>query len=415
MVYQKRNIEKEIEPLFKVFPVISITGPRQSGKSTMLKHYMNKSWKYFNLDDRSLLIKAIDDPDLFVKDFNSNVILDEVQKAPILFHSIKKIVDEGFKWKIILSGSANFLLMKSITESLAGRAGILELLPFSISESLSIKQGGIVETILKSKNVKELYKEISPIKPIKEEKLKNFILHGGFPKVHNLNSNQQKEQWFQNYITTYIEKDLRDIAKIPELGNFQTVYNMLCYQSGNVLNMSHISSDVGINVNTVKNYISILETSYQFKKLYPFRIQRNKILVKNPKIFSLDTGIINFILKNFDKERMLTSGYWGNILESYVFSEIYKSIKNHLHRPDFYFYRTKNNAEIDFILQLGEKIIPIEIKSSYQIKPQVLRGLKLFIESYSRYKVEYGIIFYRGEHVTYLDEKIIGVPLTFLY
>lgn len=415
MEYKKRILENQLDSLFEVFQVISVTGPRQSGKSTMLENYANNKWQYFNLDNRTLRLKVSQDPDLFVRGFQSNIIIDEAQKVPDLFHSIKEIIDRGYSYKIILSGSANFLLMQSITESLAGRVGILELHPYSIAEFLSIKPNGYIYDFLDSKNIEALFKRLSSKKHIDENKLLDFILDGGFPKIHNLKSHNDKLQWFQNYITTYIEKDLRDIGNIVDLESFQVIYNLLAYQATKLLNMSNIASDIGLNLNTIKKYISILETSYQYKKLFPFKLGYKEKITKSPKIYGFDSGMINFLIKNFDRDRMINSGYWGVILENWIFTELYKCIKDLVPKPQLHFYRTRNDAEVDFVIEHGKKLIPIEIKTSYNIKSMDLRSLKSFIGSYTKFEIPYGLVIHRGEKVSYLDDKILGIPLTIIY
>lgn len=414
MIYKERLLEKEINELFKVFQVVAICGPRQSGKSTMLKNLKGK-WEYFNLDDRVIRNKIVNDVDLFVRDFQSNIIIDEAQKIPDLFHAIKAIVDKGFPHKIILSGSSNFLLLQSITESLAGRIGILELLPFSFSEASSIKSSEYMSDILHSTDINELHKKIKNKKQVAESELIDFILYGGFPKIHSLDNVSLKERWFQGYITTYIEKDIRDLMRIANLGDFQNVYNILAYRTGNVLNLSNISSDIGVNIGTLKNYLQLLESSYQYKKIFPFLSTPKKSITKHPKIFGFDTGMLNFILKNFDRERMFNSGFWGNILETWVFSEIYKSIKDLSSKPNLNFYRTKNHAEVDFVLRSGKKLIPIEVKTSYQISHLHLRGINSFMDSYDSYDIPYGIVIHRGEKVSFLSDKILGLPITLIY
>ena len=164
MEYRKRFIESEIDDLFEIFPIVSLTGPRQSGKSTLIKHYISKKkipWSYISLDDREILLRIKEDPALFAHSINSNIAIDEAQKAPELFHALKQVVDAGLKHKIILSGSANFLLLKSITESLAGRVGLLELQAFSIAEAYEYKSNSLIHKIIKNHSVKDLYETLT--------------------------------------------------------------------------------------------------------------------------------------------------------------------------------------------------------------------------------------------------------------
>lgn len=409
MNYKKRLLESEIYKLLKIFPIVSITGPRQSGKTTLIKAITDKSknWKYYNLDNREILLKIKEDPSLFTNSLSSNTVIDEAQKAPELFHSLKELVDSGFKHKIIISGSANFLLMKSITESLAGRVGILELLPFTVSEATSSTSKKIIKLILSSKDVIDFKDKLIRLKKTKPSDMLEFILMGGFPKVYELNQTQASK-WFEAYISTYIEKDLRDLSQITNLDSFQKVYKILAFQTGNILNINNISSDLGIDSKTVKKYVSILESSYQCKLIYPFHMKTNKQLVKRPKIYYFDTGLINYFYENHTNDQMLNGGEWGKILETFLFSELYKEIKDITPKPSINFWRTNNGAEVDFVITTGKKLYPIEVKSSFKINHYELRGMQSFMESYQN--VPFGIVIYRGQESILVDKKIIAIP-----
>jgi uncharacterized protein len=416
--YKPRLLETKISEYFEVFSVVSVIGPRQCGKSTLLEHYSKQSqskWQYFNLDIRALRSKVEADPDLFVKDFDSNIIIDEAQKVPDLFDALKSLVDKKFPHKILLSGSTNFLMLESISESMSGRVGILEMLPFSLSESLEISSNNIVYRLIQAKDTKSALKELKNLDHVEEKEIFDFILKGGFPKIHELKSNKAIDTWFQSYLTTYIDKDVRDIANISDLENFQNVYKLLAYQSSNMLNFSNIAGDIGLDTKTIKKFFTVLEMTYHYKKLFSFRENFKAKISKTPKLFSIDTGMLNHLLNNFEKDEMLNSGHWSKILETWVFSELYKQIKNSSPKRDLYFYRTRNDSEVDFVIQVGKQLIPIEVKSGYQVKPMQLRSMKTFIDDYSaKFKVPFGIVFHRADEVSNLADNIIGVPLTLL-
>lgn len=418
MVYKPRLIEEKIEEYFDVFSLVSIIGPRQCGKSTLLEHYSrnNKSqWQYFNLDLRAQRAKVEADPDLFVRDFESNVIIDEAQKVPDLFHALKSLVDKKFPYKILLSGSTNFLMLKSVSESMSGRIGILEMLPFSLAERLEIKSNNLVSLFLQAKDINALFKKISKLEKVDENKIFDFILKGGFPKIHELKSFEAIDIWFQNHLTTYIDKDVRDLASINDLEAFQQVYKLLAYQSANLLNFSNISGDIGLDVKTIKKFFSILEMTYHYKKLFSFRENFKEKITKMPKVFGVDTGMLNHLLSNSSKDAMLNSGHWSGILETWVFCELYKQTKNSSPKKEIYFYRTRNDSEIDFVLQQARRLIPIEVKSGSQIKPMQLRGIKAFIDDYSKkFEIPFGIVFHRADEVSWLAENILGLPLALL-
>jgi len=417
MNFKNRTITPFIPENFEVFPIVSITGPRQSGKSTLINHYISedKNWRYYSLDDRELLLRIKDDPGLFVKTIDSNTAIDEAQKAPDLFHSLKLLVDSGFSKQIILSGSTNFLLLKSITESLAGRAGILELLPFSLSEALELPSNKFIHTIISTDIIDTLFKTVSrTFGQVSDRKLLSFILYGGYPKIHNLKTRQAGLLWFKNYVSTYIERDLRDLAQVGDIDTFQHVYRLIAFYSGNIMNMSAIAGNTGVSVQTIKRYISILRTSFQSTLLPSYHINQKKQITKAPKLFCFDTGLMNYFLKNTTIDNMTNCMQWGAILETHVFTEIYKEIINTVQGVFVYYWRTNNGAEVDFVIEYQDKLIPIEVKGGVQIKKQSLRGMKSFIESQTNKKVPFGIVLYRGDNVIYLDRNIIGIPLTSL-
>lgn len=418
MKYKKRLIESEISNLFKIFPVVSITGPRQSGKSTLIKHYTDKQkeeWDYISLDDRGTLLNIKEDPTLFAKSIKSNIAIDEAQKAPDLFHALKQVVDEGLPHKIILSGSANFLLLKSITESLAGRVGLLELQPFSVAEAYSLKPNQIVSKIIKHKSIDDLHSELIKLQKnqISDEQLLNFALYGGFPKIHEI-EHEEKWKWFARYISTYIERDLRDLSQIGNLDAFQKVYKLFAFQTAQLLNMSNIANDTGIDSKTVRHYLSILESSYQCKKLPAYFSNKRKQVIKNPKVFYSDTGLVNFHQKNSDIDSMLNRGDWGHILETFIHSELHKEIKDWTMPASLNFWRTNNGAEVDFIIEYGQTLYPIEVKSGAQINTTELRGLESFMEAESN-KVPFGIVLYRTDKVHFIKKNTLGIPMNMLY
>ncbi len=418
MKYKQRFLEQQINPLFKIFPIVIITGPRQSGKSTLIQHYIDNKWKYYTLDNRDILLRIQNDPTMFVNNLDSATVIDEAQKYPELFHSIKQIVDEDFPYKIILSGSANLLLLQSVTESLAGRAGFLELLPFSIAEAHSLKSNNILLDLLNSNKINDLKNSLisKQKKQISDKKLLNFIFQGGYPRIIELqNNNKNILRWFENYITAYIERDLRNLAQVGDLNIFQMVYKILSYQTGSIINFSSIAQDLGITSNTVKRYLSILETSYQFKNLSSYHIKQKKQIIKAKKIYMMDTGLINYFQQNENIDKMMLSSNWGKILENHVYTEIIKSINNIFPKPPVFYWRTNNGAEVDFIIEYKNKLIPIEVKAGVQIRKSSIRGLKSFYSSQTFKKVPFCAVLYRGKEIYLIEKNIIAIPLSMFY
>ena len=412
MKYITRHLEQKIKEYINQFPVVVLTGARQAGKSTLLKHiFQAKGWEYVNFDQRGVLERVKSDPDLFVKDISSNIIIDEAQKAPELFHSIKWRIDEGLKYKIILSGSANFQLLHRVTETLAGRVGVLELFPLSLNEKY--KHINILGLLFSSEDIEKISDKIKNCKSMKDEYIFQHILWGGYPRLLEYKNSEQKLNWFENYRTTYIERDLRDLTQVADISDFQRFYQMLAFQIGNILNLSNIANDIGITVPTCKKYLQILEASYQYFLLKPYHINIHKRLIKSPKVYSLDTGLCNFFLGNNSIKQLKESGKFGSIFENCIISELMKQNSLLPRRNNMYFWRTSNGAEIDLIIEKGQDLIPIEIKSNVKISDVSIRGLVDFMKLKITKRVLFGVVFYRGDKIFRLSDKILAIPVSY--
>ena len=415
MVYLSRWQETPLEAHLKQFPVVCLTGPRQSGKSTLLKHIQKSDWEYITLDQRGLMEQALRDPDLFIQNFKTPVIIDEAQKAPPLFHSIKAEIDKNPKKRFILSGSANFHLMQNITETLAGRASLLELYPFSIGEILKIRHPIFLQNLFKTKTFAKLQ---TLVRSIKIKRLKNIYYHilwGGMPKIQELLSSEERMLWFENYRSTYIERDLRNLAQIGNLDDFQKFYQAVAFQTGNILNLSDLSKDIGVTVPTCKRYFDILRTSYQAFALPAYHANIKKRLVKTPKCYFLDTGMACFFLRYESEEMLKNSGRLGNLFETWVLNEMKKGIATLPVAPALHFWQPHAGYEIDLVMESGEFLYPMEVKHAIRIQNEDIRGLQNFMKDIKKKQIPFGIIWYRGEQIQTVAPQIIALPLEYLW
>jgi len=341
-----RIITAKSQELLKKFPIISITGPRQAGKTTLIQNIFSDK-PYISLEDPDMREFALSDPRSFLEKYSDGCILDEVQKVPELFSYLQTFVDQDKKLgKFILSGSQNFLLNENISQSLAGRVGILRLSTFSIEEI----------------NVS----------------LQDNMFRGGYPPLYDLKRNLEPKDWFWNYIETYLERDVRNIINVSNLRTFQTFLKICAGRVGQVINYSNIANDCGITQNTVKSWLSLLESSYIIFFLPPYYKNFKKRLTKSPKIYFYDTGLLSYLLGIRSKDQIDIHFAKGHIFESFVFSEIMKFFYNRGIRPDIYFFRDKNGNEVDGILEYNTKIYPIEIKAGKTISQDYFKGLNFF-------------------------------------
>lgn len=364
----KRHLHPVLKKSAKLFPVIILTGPRQSGKTTLAKATF-KDAQYVSLEDPALRNLALQDPKGFLNQFGNNqVILDEAQQAPQLFSYIQIAVDNNdIAGQYIITGSQNFLLLEKISQSLAGRCAIHHLLPFSNAELLNKKPTN-PETITDIKS--------SPLKTKNETTPNLFktLWTGSYPRIHDKNIPPQ--QWLANYVQTYIERDVRSIVNVSDLETFNRFVRLCAGRTGQILNLQSLGNDCGIDSKTAKRWISILETSFIIKLLRPYHKNFNKRLIKSPKLYFLDSGLICYLLGIQKPDELMMHSARGAIFESWVIAEFYKNYYHTGKRPAIYYFRDSNNNEIDLMLEQGSNVIPIEIKSSQTINNEFFKGIE---------------------------------------
>ncbi|MCL2505651.1 MAG: ATP-binding protein [Alphaproteobacteria bacterium] len=356
-MYIKRTIEKSIKESSDFFPVVLITGPRQVGKTTVFQNCEKKKRTYVSLDTLDNRRLAQTDPRDFLERYPAPVLIDEIQYAPELFPYIKSIVDEdkksGAYW---ITGSQQFELMKNVTESLAGRVGILSLQGLSQTEKNGTpKQPPFLPTTeylsVKSKNEKK----------ISVQKIFKTIWKGSYPKLFTDKDNRW-ELFYGAYVKTYIERDVRQLKTVQNELDFMKFMTALAARTGQLLNYSDLAKDVGVAVNTIRAWISVLQTSGLIYLLQPYSNNLTNRVIKTPKVYFMDTGIACYLTKWNSPETLEAGAFAGAIFETYVVSEIIKSYWHNGKEPAVYFYRDHDAKEIDVILEENGKLYPLEIK-----------------------------------------------------
>ncbi|MFC1616645.1 ATP-binding protein [Candidatus Margulisiibacteriota bacterium] len=326
MQYINRNLERVIENYLKIFPVVSVTGPRQSGKSTLLKYKFSSKYKYITFDDPVQIELFESDPKGFMKNHQNYTIFDEVQRVPDLFHYLKIEVDNNRSTygKYILTGSNQFQINNRITETLAGRIGLLSLLPFQFNEI-----------------------------PKKQREL--AIINGCYPEVVVRNY-QYVREYYAEYIKNYIERDVRSIANIINLRDFQRFVFLLASLTAQELNMNKIANEIGITVKTVQHWISILEASYIIFLLPPYYNNLGKRIVKRPKLYFYDTGLVCYLTGIRDSDSLRFGPLAGPIFENFIIADIKKNIFHYNSDLYLYYFRSNLGLELDLIIEnLSEK------------------------------------------------------------
>lgn len=351
----QREIQDRVIQASKKMPVICITGPRQSGKTTLVK-YLFPDFKYFNLEFPEHRQFAQTDANSFLSEIENGIIIDEIQRVPDLLSTIQYIVDEKkIIGKVIITGSQNILLMQSVSQTLAGRVALFTLLPFSVSEL----QGTDFE----------------------ENTLEDYMVKGFFPRIYD--QKLDKNTWLQDYINTYIERDVRQITAVKDLTMFSNFVHLCAGHTGQIINYSTFSNNLGVDVKTVKAWMSILETSYVVFLHQPYYKNFNKRIIKSPRLYFYDPGLACNLLGIAKANEITTHYLKGGLFESFVISELHKHIFNHRLNANIYFFRDSNGNEIDAITELSGKPKAIEIKSGKTIIPDFFKSFKYFDKLFS--------------------------------
>ncbi len=398
-------IERTIQPVLceavSQFPSVILTGPRQSGKTTLLKHLFENTFRYVSLEPPDVRESANADPRGFLDIYEPPVILDEVQYAPELLPYIKERIDidRSLKGRYIITGSQNLLVMKRVTESLAGRSAVLRLLPLSFHELTHNPQAKLpwendFTTRDKTIELSDLWKQ---------------LLRGGYPELA-AEPARNANLWYSSYVQTYLERDVRELKQIGDLSGFQSFLRILAARSSQLLNLSDVSRDLGVAVNTVRAWLSILEATFQVIVLRPYFENVGKRLVKTPKVYFTDVGMLCYLTGLKDPEHASAGPLSGAIIETAVLSEVLKWSVHRGTEPHLYFWRTSRGAEVDIVIERQGRLIPIEVKQTSTPRPKMASGILSFMDDYSS-KSDKGWLIHLGNTTLPLAPNIIAHPL----
>ena len=399
--YITRTLESVLERAAEEFPVVILTGPRQSGKTTLLQHLFAESYAYVSLEPPDVRAAASEDPRGFLAMYPPPAILDEVQYAPDLLPYIKERVDANRTeyGQYLLTGSQNLLLMQQVTESLAGRAAILRLLPLSQREALGAPDAPFPW---------ESDEKCPPRRQLAYDLLWERLLRGSYPELI-ADPKKDASLWYASYIQTYLERDVRSLRQVGDLTTFQNFVRAIAVRSGGLLSLSEVSRDIGVAVNTAKAWLSVLEATYQVIILRPYFANVGKRLVKTPKLYFTDVGILCHLAGLKDPQHAASGPMRGAIFETAVLMEI---IKTYLHRgkePRVYFWRTAAGAEVDILVEVNGYLVPIEVKLSATPRPAMAKGITILQADLGK-KVAPGYIVHLGDVRLPLGQGAIALP-----
>lgn len=392
-----RNLKKQILQASREYPILAIVGPRQSGKTTLAKSLF-PSHKYLSLENPDIRKIAEEDPRSLLEDFGEKLILDEIQRVPELFSYLQEKADSNKKCgKYILTGSHQFLLMQSISQTLAGRVATFRLFPFTLSELIWKKRDNSFEEIIRIN-----YHKRNAVPDIA-----GLILSGFYPPIHD--RKLESRRWIENYIESYIERDVRSLINVSDLRTFGNFLKVCSAHAGNLINYASIANAIGISEPTIKRWISLLETSGIIFILQPWFQNISKRVVKTPKLYFTDTGILCYLLSIRDKESLLTHPSFGSIFENFVIADIYKRFYHTGEIPPIYFYRDKTGLEIDFLVNTGKDLIPFEIKSSSTYSDSFSVSIRKWMVS-QKNNISRGYVIYRGKETFHKNKDVVTLP-----
>jgi uncharacterized protein len=349
----KRAIKKPIQNMLLKYPVIAVTGPRQSGKTTMLKTEF-PDYRYVNLENPDMRAFAESDPNSFLVEYDKFVVFDEVQRVPHLFSYIQSVVDEsGIMGQYILSGSQNFHLMESITQSLAGRVAIFKLFPFD-------------------------YNEMKSADWLNEDDFLFNLVKGFYPAIYHRDI--PSKTFYANYVKTYIQRDVTQLINIRNMRLFQNFLDLCATRSGQLLNLNTLANECGISQPTAKAWLSALENSYIVFQLYPYYKNFSKRIVKTPKLYFYDTGLLCHLLKITNQTQLHTHDLKGSLFENMMIAEYIKQMSHANEEDDLWFWRDSSGNEVDFIIENPKGFRIVEFKASMTIMPKMFKGMEKFVK-----------------------------------
>ena len=406
-MYQKRLIEKTLREAVASFPAVFIGGPRRSGKTTVARACL-PGYRYVLLDESDVRSLANEDPRGFLEKYPSPVILDEIQNAPGLLSYIKaRIEREKTPGQWVLTGSQQWALMKGIGETLAGRIAVLHLFPFSLEESQKTVRTGLSEADGFLHSLGQARKLPAKILP-----LGRWILQGGYPEIV-LNKKMSRKLWFSSYLQTYVDRDVRSYVKQSNLHDFDRFVKLLAARTAQELNCSTLSRDIGVSVPTLKSWLTLLEASGLVFFLMPFHMNFGKRIIKAPKCYFVDTGIVSHLVGLQDEGHALAGPMAGALFETACVAQFYKRFSAFADPCSLYYYRSTDGLEVDLLIETGKGLYPVEMKLSATLDQRRVGSLVRWLEL-SRIKDIRGMVISASRELGLAGKNVVNCHYSLL-
>lgn len=408
----RRHSEQGILAALADSPVVLLVGARQVGKSTLIQapQFLSGKRRFFTFDDANVLASAKADPAGFLNAHPEPLILDEVQRVPELFLAIKASVDKNRSpGRFLLSGSANVLFLPKLADSLAGRMEVLTLWPFSQGEIDGVREG-FVDAVFAS----ALPKLRTVTAWDERNEVQRRVLRGGFPEIQSRAASERRKAWFGSYLTTIMQRDVRDLSQIEDLASVPRLLSILAARVGGLLNTADVSRSAGIPQTTLKRYLSLLATVFLFQELPAWSSNLGKRYVKMPKTFLSDSALVAHLL-NLTEERLSQEPeFLGPLLENFVCLELRKQSTWSTERPQLFHWRTHSQQEVDLVLEAGNRLVGVEVKASSTVSAEDFKGLKA-LAAEAKQRFVRGVVLYTGTEVLPFGERLVAMPVSSLW
>ena len=408
-----RNLSDKISELLDFFPVVIILGARQCGKTTLAR-MLRPGWRYFDLERQRDFDFVVSDFDFFLKEHPHSIIIDEAQRFPSLFRELRGAVDRDRQRKnrFLLTGSSSLELIKNVSESLAGRIGLVELGTFKANELFSKDLSGLYKIFSEPLDGSSI-DALKGLKPgITHDQLMDAFLKGGYPEPVLARDDRFFDAWMENYFQTYVQRDIRTLFPRLDLVRYQRFISMLTALSGTIINRSQVGRSLDCSEKAIRDYLEIAAGSYLWRNIPSYEKSASRSVVKMPKGIFRDSGLAHYVQGIGSKERLYVHPNVGASFEAFVSEEIIRGLQaTGLSNWRYYYFRTRNGAEVDLILEGPFGLLPIEIKFGSRVQQRQIQSLKRFVNEND---LPLGIVVNNGDHIERIAEKILQLPATYI-